>query len=151
MKRLHIHLAVEDLNKNIQFYSTVFGCQPTVQHTDYAKWMLDDPRINFAISNRSSKLGLDHLGLQVESDHELDDLKQHLDATQQPIESQEGASCCYVRSDKHWIIDPQGIAWESFHSLSEIPTFNEADALSDGENPYACRPAGNSESSCCGG
>ena len=150
MKRLHLHLAVEDLNQNIEFYSILFGCQPSVQHDDYAKWMLDDPRINFAISNRSSKLGLDHLGIQVDEDQELAEIKQRLDTTQRPIETQEGAACCYARSDKHWITDPQGIAWESFHSLTEIPTFNEADAPSDGENPFACRPAADTKSSCCG-
>lgn len=150
MKRLHIHLAVDNLDHNIQFYSTLFGCDPTVQHDDYAKWMLDDPRVNFAISNRSAKLGLDHLGIQAEDDQELQAIKQCLDATQKPIETQEQAACCYMRSDKYWVTDPQGIAWESFHSLSEIPTFNDKKAPTDGENPFACRPSGNSDSSCCG-
>ncbi|MDO9268680.1 MAG: ArsI/CadI family heavy metal resistance metalloenzyme [Methylobacter sp.] len=150
MKRLHIHLAVENLEQNIHFYSTLFGCGPTVQHDDYAKWMLDDPRVNFAISNRSAQLGLDHLGIQAEDDQELQAIKQRLDATQQPVETQEQAACCYMRSDKHWITDPQGIAWESFHSLSEVPMFNDKKAPSDGENPFACRPAGNADSSCCG-
>jgi len=150
MKRLHIHLSVENLKQNIEFYSTLFGCSPTVQHDDYAKWMLDDPRVNFAISNRSKHLGLDHLGIQAENEQELQAIKQQLEATQAPIEAQEGAACCYARSDKYWITDPQGIAWESFHSLSEIPTFNDQKAPSDGENPFACRPAGNKTSSCCG-
>ena len=151
MKRFHIHLAVDHLDQNIDFYTTLFGCVPTVQHDDYAKWMLDDPRINFAISNRSAKLGLDHLGIQAEDEGELEDIKQRLDATQRPIETQEQAACCYMRSDKYWITDPQGIAWESFHSLAEIPTFNDKKAPSDGENPFACRPAENAGSSCCGG
>ncbi len=150
MKRLHIHLAVEDLEQNIEFYSTLFGCQPAVVHNDYAKWMLDDPRVNFAISNRGQHTGLDHLGIQAENEAELQDIKQHLDATQAPIEDQQGAACCYTRSDKYWITDPQGIAWESFHSLNEIPTFNDAKAPSDGENPYACRPQDGKKSSCCG-
>jgi catechol 2,3-dioxygenase-like lactoylglutathione lyase family enzyme len=151
MKRLHIHLAVENLEKNIAFYSTLFACPPTVQHEDYAKWMLDDPRVNFAISNRSSQLGLDHLGIQAENEQELQIIKQQLDATQAPIEEQEGAACCYSRSDKYWITDPQGIAWESFHSLNEIPTFNDQNSPSDGENPFACRPvATEKKSSCCG-
>ncbi len=150
MKRLHIHLAVDNLDQNINFYSTLFGCDPTVQHADYAKWMLDDPRVNFAISNRSAKLGLDHLGIQAEDDQELQGIKQRLDATQKPIETQEQAACCYMRSDKYWVTDPQGIAWESFHSLSEVPTFNDKKAQTDGENPFACRPAGNTDSSCCG-
>ncbi len=153
MKRLHVHIAVEDLQKNIEFYSTMFGAEPTVQHDDYAKWMLDDPKVNFAISNRSAKTGLDHLGIQAEDEQELSAIKQCLDATQTPIETQEQASCCYSSSDKHWITDPQGIAWESFHTLSEIPTFNDSQAASDGENPFACRPAEIKEtkkSSCCG-
>lgn len=150
MKRLHIHLAVENLEQNIHFYSTLFGCEPTVEHDDYAKWMLDDPRVNFAISNRSSKHGLDHLGIQAEDDQELQVIKQRLDATQQPVETQEQAACCYMRSDKYWITDPQGIAWESFHSLAGIPTFNDKKARSDGENPFASQPTGNAVSSCCG-
>ncbi|MDD5579429.1 MAG: ArsI/CadI family heavy metal resistance metalloenzyme [Methylobacter sp.] len=160
MKRFHIHLAVENLEQNIQFYSTLFSSEPTVRHEDYAKWMLDDPRINFAISNRSSKFGLDHLGIQAEDDQELQGIKRSLDATQQPVETQEQAACCYMRSDKYWITDPQGIAWESFYSLSEIPTFNDKSAQSDGENPFpniptetttACCPTEKPTSSCCGG
>jgi len=153
MKRMHVHLSVENLNQNIDFYSTMFGCAPTLQHDDYAKWMLDDPRVNFAISNRTSKTGLDHLGIQAENDSELQDIKKSLDATQKPIEAQEETSCCYSRSDKYWITDPQGIAWESFHSLSEIPTFNE-DKPASNENNSACCPgddnsATTSSSSCC--
>ncbi len=150
MKRMHIHLAVEDLEKNIVFYSAMFGCQPTIQHDDYAKWMLDDPRVNFAISNRSNQTGLDHLGIQAENDEELEQIKQCLDATQGTIQTQADAACCYSRSDKHWITDPQGIAWESFHSLNEIPTFNDQKAQSDGENPFACDDSDNTKSSCCG-
>ncbi len=149
MKRLHIHLSVANLEQNIQFYSNLFGCKPTVRHEDYAKWMLSDPRINFAISNRCATTGLDHLGLQAENETELDEIKQCLDATQIPIETQQQAACCYMRSDKHWITDPQGIAWEAFHSLAEIPTFNDKDAPSDGENPFTCRPATNKNSACC--
>ncbi|MDQ7091277.1 MAG: ArsI/CadI family heavy metal resistance metalloenzyme [Methylococcales bacterium] len=129
MKRLHIHLAVENLKQSIDFYTTLFASSPTVQHDDYAKWMLDDPRVNFAISNRSKKIGLDHLGIQAEDDSELLSIKQNLEATQVPIKTQEQTSCCYSRSNKHWVTDPQGIAWESFHSLNKIPTFNEDDSL----------------------
>jgi catechol 2,3-dioxygenase-like lactoylglutathione lyase family enzyme len=153
MKRLHIHLAVEDLPKNIAFYSTMFDCKPTVQKDDYAKWLLDDPRVNFAISNRSKKLGLDHLGIQAENNKELTDIKHQLDQTQTPIKAEEGTACCYTKSDKYWVTDPQGIAWESFHSLSEIPTFNEAIPV---ENTAATCCASTpkaddkSSSSCCG-
>jgi catechol 2,3-dioxygenase-like lactoylglutathione lyase family enzyme len=150
MKRFHIHLAVDNLDQNIQFYSTLFGREPSVRHDDYAKWMLDDPRINFAISNRGAKIGVDHLGIQAEDEQELKDIKLRLDATQRPVESQEQAACCYMRSDKYWITDPQGIAWESFHSLTEIPTFNDKTAPSDGENPFACCPAVDKTTPCCG-
>ncbi|MEY3289903.1 MAG: hypothetical protein RLZZ419_2145 [Pseudomonadota bacterium] len=150
MKRLHIHLAVDNLDQNIDFYSILFACPPTTRHDDYAKWMLDDPRVNFAISNRSAKLGLDHLGIQAEDDQELQVIKQRLDATQKPVETQEQTACCYMRSDKYWITDPQGIAWESFHSLVEIPTFNDKKVLPDGENTAACHLAENVKSSCCG-
>ncbi|MGR8979814.1 MAG: ArsI/CadI family heavy metal resistance metalloenzyme [Gammaproteobacteria bacterium] len=150
MKRLHIHLSVRNLDQNIEFYSTLFGSMPTVRHDDYAKWMLEDPRVNFAISSRSEHLGLDHLGIQAENEQELQAIKRQLDATQAPIEAQQGAACCYACSDKYWITDPQGIAWESFHSLNEIPTFNDQTAPSDGENPFACRPSGNPSTSCCG-
>lgn len=152
MKRLHIHLSVDNLQQNIEFYNKLFGSQPTITHDDYAKWMLDDPRVNFAISNRSTKTGLDHLGIQAENNEELQAIKQQLDSTQAPIEAQEDAACCYARSDKYWVTDPQGIAWESFHSLNEIPTFNDQTATSDGENPFACcpPPVDNKSSSCCG-
>ncbi len=150
MKRLHIHLSVERLDQSIDFYSALFGCAPTVRHEDYAKWMLDDPRVNFAISNRSAQLGLDHLGIQAENAEELQEIKLRLESAQSPIESQEEAGCCYMRSDKHWTTDPQGIAWEAFHSLNEIPTFNDSNAASNGENPFACRPVGKNTSSCCG-
>ncbi|MCK5828815.1 MAG: VOC family protein [Methylococcales bacterium] len=154
MKRLHIHLAVEDLEQNIDFYSTMFGSKPTVKHDDYAKWMLDDPRVNFAISNRSDQIGLDHLGIQAENDQELQDIKQYLDTTQKPIKEEEQAACCYSRSDKYWITDPQGIAWESFHSLSDIPTFNDKkESSEDAPSSSCCAPVANddnSSSSCCG-
>jgi len=149
MKRLHVHLAVENRQKNIEFYSTMFGAKPTVQHDDYAKWMLDDPRVNFAISNRSEQIGLDHLGIQAENDQELQDIKQCLDKTQVSIETQEGTSCCYAESDKHWVTDPQGIAWESFHSLKSIPTFNTEKAVVDDGGSSCCTPEPK-KSSCCG-
>lgn len=146
MKRLHIHISVDNLDENIRFYSTLFAADPTVQHDDYVKWMLDDPYINFAISSRGARPGLDHLGIQT-NDDELLELKQRLDLTQKPIESEENTACCYMRSDKHWVTDPQGIAWESFHSLSEIPTFNDAQ---ENEEKACCAPKTDESSSCCG-
>ena len=140
MKRMHIHLRVADLAHNIRFYSALFAAEPTVVKDDYAKWMLEDPRINFAISTRTAETGLDHLGFQVDETGELHEMQQRLAAADLPIESQEGAACCYARSDKHWTIDPQGIAWESYHTLDSIPTFNEAnDAVA--EDSACCAPA----------
>jgi catechol 2,3-dioxygenase-like lactoylglutathione lyase family enzyme len=123
MKRFHVHLAVDDLEDNIRFYSAMFQAEPTVRQPDYAKWMLDDPRINFAISARGREPGLDHLGLQVESGDELEAVRQGLAAAALPVTAQDRAACCYAHSDKHWTVDPQGIAWEAFHTLESIPTF----------------------------
>ena len=125
MKRFHVHVAVDDLDANIRFYSTVFGFSPTVLKSDYAKWMLDDPRINFAISKRGLKPGLDHLGVQVDSEQELTALRSQVAQAQIAALDQENASCCYARSDKYWITDPQGIAWETFHTLDSAPAYGE--------------------------
>jgi catechol 2,3-dioxygenase-like lactoylglutathione lyase family enzyme len=135
MKRFHVHLAVDDLAANIRFYSTVFGVPPTVEKTDYAKWMLDDPRINFAISSRGLKPGVDHLGVQVESDDELAELRAHVGKAEIAALDQPEAACCYAKSDKYWVTDPQGIAWETFHTLGDIPVFG---AQVDHEASNAC-------------
>ena len=126
MKRFHIHIAVDSLPESIRFYSALFNQAPSVEKADYAKWMLDDPRINLAISSRGATVGVDHLGIQVDSDGELAILRTQLDAAAIPVQSQTGAACCYAESDKHWVTDPSGIAWESYHTLNSIPTFNTA-------------------------
>jgi catechol 2,3-dioxygenase-like lactoylglutathione lyase family enzyme len=131
MKRFHVHVAVDDLDANIRFYSTVFGLPPTVSKPDYAKWMLDDPRVNFAISKRGLKPGLDHLGVQVESEDELAQMRAQVGRAEIAALDQENTACCYARSDKYWITDPQGIAWETFHSLNTIPVFREDAAPSE--------------------
>jgi catechol 2,3-dioxygenase-like lactoylglutathione lyase family enzyme len=123
MKRFHVHVAVHDLEQSIRFYSALFGATPAVKKDDYAKWMLEDPRINFAISNRSPKTGVDHLGLQAEDGTELDEIGSRLAQADVSATAQKGASCCYAKSDKYWTIDPQGVAWESFHTLDSIPMF----------------------------
>lgn len=123
MKRMHVHVAVTDLAESVRFYSALFAAEPTVLKNDYAKWMLDDPRVNFAISARGRVAGLDHLGLQVENENELQEMHARLAQAALPIEAETGAACCYVESDKYWTIDPQGIAWESFHTLTTIPVF----------------------------
>ena len=156
MKRMHIHLAVADLAQSVDFYSRLFNTAPSVQHADYAKWMIDDPRINFAISARGAEPGLDHLGIQVDADSELQDLAQQFEQADLSMLTQSGEACCYARSDKHWLTDPQGIAWEHFRSLESIPTFNEAGASCAPATPSTptqntcCAPQSSSgKSSCC--
>ena len=125
MKRLHVHVAVHDLQQSIRFYSALFAAQPAVTKDDYAKWMLDDPRVNFAISTRGGKAGIDHLGIQAENGAELEDLGSRLAQADVAITAQKGASCCYAKSDKYWTLDPQGIAWESFHTLDSVPMYGQ--------------------------
>jgi catechol 2,3-dioxygenase-like lactoylglutathione lyase family enzyme len=141
MKRLHIHIAVDDLEQNIRFYTALFQSQPTVLENDYAKWLLDDPRVNFAISNRGRQPGLDHLGLQVESNEELEAVQQGLAAAALPVAEQKQAACCYAQSDKYWSVDPQGIAWEAFHSLNSIPMFGEDQVIQLEQAAACCKPS----------
>ena len=125
MKRFHVHLHVQDLAASIGFYSKLFAADPTRQESDYAKWMLDDPRINFAISTRGGKPGIDHLGFQTDSAAELAELKDRVAAADMALHAQGTGSCCYAVSQKHWITDPQGVPWEHFHTLANIPIFGE--------------------------
>jgi hypothetical protein len=135
MKRFHVHVAVKDLSESVRFYSAIFGA-PSVLKDDYAKWMLEDPRINFAISNRGQTPGIDHLGLQVEDEGELRDMRKQLTAADRSLVEQSAQPCCYAKSDKYWITDPQGIAWETFHTLESIPVFGEDTKL--GSTPSEC-------------
>ncbi|CAG0966036.1 lactoylglutathione lyase [Methylophilaceae bacterium] len=139
MKRMHVHISVDDLAKSIRFYNDLFGSSPAIEKTDYAKWMLDDPRVNFAISRRGNKPGLDHLGIQVESDSELLEIRDRLEKAGLSMLTQTGTTCCYAKSDKHWVQDPCGIAWESYHTLDNAPTFNEA--ADDRPDNACCAPA----------
>jgi catechol 2,3-dioxygenase-like lactoylglutathione lyase family enzyme len=143
MKRFHVHVSVDDLDANIRFYSTVFGMPPTVIKTDYAKWMLDDPRVNFALSKRGAKAGLDHLGVQVDSDEELAQLREQVGQAEIAALDQTGAACCYAKSNKYWVTDPQGIAWETFHTLDTVPVFGEdsRSAPAEQEATACCAPA----------
>ena len=125
MKRLHVHVAVHDLQQSIRFYSALFAAEPMVKKHDYAKWMLNDPRVNFAISTRSVRAGLDHLGIQAENDEELEEIGSRLAQADVAVMPQKGATGCYAKSDKYWTLDPQGIAWESFHTLDSAPTYGE--------------------------
>jgi len=126
MKRFHVHMSGDDIEQSVRFYSTLFGCPPAKQLPDYAKWMLEDPRVNFAISRRGAKPGIDHLGLQVDTAEELVELRARHEAAGASIVDEANTACCYARSDKHWITDPAGVAWESFHTLADIPTFSQA-------------------------
>ena len=125
MKRFHVHVGVHDLKQSIRFYSALFAAEPTVRKDDYAKWQLEDPRINFAISTFAGKTGIDHLGMQAEDGEELEDLGSRLAQADVAVTEQKGASCCYAKSDKYWTIDPQGIAWESFHTLDSAPVYGK--------------------------
>lgn len=147
MSRFHMHVAVSDLERSIRFYSAVFGAEPDVRKPDYAKWSLEDPRINFAISNRSRHTGLDHVGIQAGSDAELAALQARLEAADIAGARQADATCCYARSDKYWARDPEGIAWEAFHTLGTIPTFNAGEQESPGAS--CCTTPALATRGCC--
>lgn len=125
MKRLHVHVAVDDLTQSIGFYSALFAAQPAVTKSDYAKWMLEDPRVNFAISTRGRKAGLDHLGIQVDSQDELHEVYARLRQAAGNIVEQGVTACCYHTSEKSWIDDPAGISWETFHTTGESIVYGD--------------------------
>ncbi len=141
MKRMHVHVAVEDIPTAIGFYSALFAAQPAVVKPDYAKWMLDDPRVNFAVSTRGRTPGLDHLGIQVESPDELNEVYDRLHRAGGDVIAQGQTACCYAKSEKSWIDDPAGIAWETFYTTGESTTYG------DGSGEREARIAG--EKSCC--
>jgi catechol 2,3-dioxygenase-like lactoylglutathione lyase family enzyme len=140
MKRFHVHLGVPDLAASIRFYSDLFGMPPTVEKPDYAKWMIDEPRVNFAISHRSGRAGLNHLGLQAESAEELAGIRtQFATADASATYDENNVQCCYARGNKHWTRDPQGIAWEAFHTLEGVPMYDGTTA--EAAAPSACGSA----------
>src|SRR5262245_49582412 len=143
MKRLHVHVSVEDITKSVGFYSALFAAQPSVLKSDYAKWMLEDPRVNFAISTRGREPGLDHLGIQVENSDELHEVYARLRQAGGDIIEQGVTACCYARSEKSWIDDPAGIAWETFHTTGESTTYG------DGSGENRARIAQEKQSACC--
>jgi len=126
--RFHVHAHVDDLQESVDFYSKMFATPPARLEADYAKWMLEDPRVNFAISTRGGKPGVDHLGIQADSEEELQELKARAHAAEMALLDEGETTCCYARSEKHWVTDPQGIAWEHFHTLDSIPTFSQDSA-----------------------
>ena len=144
MKRFHVHLHVDDLARSIGFYSKLFAAEPARREGDYAKWMLDDPPVNFAISTRGAQPGIDHLGIQTDDAAELAALKARAEAADMALLDEGETTCCYARSEKHWITDPQGIAWEHFHTLGNIPVFNEA-ARAAAAQSACCAPSATAE------
>src|SRR5262252_1001184 len=143
MKRMHVHVAVDDLAHAVRFYSALFDAEPSVVKPDYAKWMLDDPRVNFAISTRGRQAGLDHLGIQVESKDELDEVYARLRKAGGLVIEQGETACCYAKSEKSWIDDPAGIAWETFHTTGESTDYG------DGTGENRARVAHEKQSACC--
>ena len=150
MKRMHVHVSVNDLEKSIGFYSHLFDAQPNVVEADYAKWKLDDPRVNFAVSARGAKPGLDHLGIQVDAGGELQAIHDRLDAAGQAMLTQEAEHCCYARSDKHWVTDPQGLAWETFHTLGSAPTYGNSRQTPEKTATCCASEVPSAAASCCG-
>ncbi len=144
MKRLHVHVAVDDLAQSVRFYSTLFAAEPTVVESDYAKWMLEDPRVNFAISARGGKAGVQHLGLQVEDAAELAEVYDRLKHAERPVLDEGATTCCYARSEKQWITDPQGVAWETFLTHGRSTVYGTDGAV-------AKLAASAKPTSCCGG
>lgn len=145
MKRFHIHVGVKDLNHSIQFYSTLFGQQPSKVKDDYAKWMLEDPRINFAISTRVNVGGVDHLGIQVDEISELHEITERLKKADLGIYGEGATTCCYAESEKAWVKDPAGIAWEAYHTMNDAEVFSEKKPATNA----CCAPKVSPSKSCC--
>jgi glyoxalase/bleomycin resistance protein/dioxygenase superfamily protein len=164
MKRLHVHVSVEDIAQSVRFYSTLFAADPVIVKPDYAKWMLDDPRVNFAISTRGGATGLDHLGIQAETQDELQEVYGRLQQADRPVLEEGATTCCYAKSEKSWISDPQGLPWETFLTSGESTVYGDsvdlgpirtaAGACCTPEIPQGVccdpKPELASDASCCG-
>ena len=141
MKRMHIHVSVQSLSESIRFYSAMFGnVEPTVVKEDYCKWELQDPAVNFAISQRGAKPGIDHVGIQVETNEELAEMNARFDAADLPVQEQTGTTCCYAKSNKAWTVDPQGVAWETFRTLAAAPTYGQSRNVPNESSDACCTP-----------
>ncbi|MFY9288007.1 MAG: ArsI/CadI family heavy metal resistance metalloenzyme [Alphaproteobacteria bacterium] len=145
MKRMHIHVGVKNIEESVRFYNALFGVEPVKTKSDYAKWMLDNPSVNFAISTRSGKIGVDHLGIQVDAATELDVLRSQLSKANVSTHSDGETTCCYAKSEKSWVEDPSGVAWEAYHTMEDAQVFTKAAAP---EQKACCIPTP-SASSCC--
>ena len=144
MKRLHVHVSVDDLDQSVRFYSTLFAAEPSVLKHDYAKWMLEDPRVNFAISRRGGAAGVQHLGIQAEDATELAEVYDRLKQAEGPMVEQAATTCCYAKSDKQWIADPQGVAWETFLTHGEATVYGKdgsIEKLKAATGEVCCEPA----------
>ncbi|WP_438970533.1 ArsI/CadI family heavy metal resistance metalloenzyme [Methylophaga sp.] len=137
MKRMHIHVGVDEIAESVTFYSALFGAQPSKVMSDYAKWMLDDPKVNFAISTRSNKTGIDHLGIQVEDESELDEIRDRIRQTDIAMVDEGETVCCYAESDKSWLQDPAGIAWEAYQTMGDAQLFSDK---TTSEKSACCTP-----------
>jgi catechol 2,3-dioxygenase-like lactoylglutathione lyase family enzyme len=155
MKRMHVHVGVDNLAQSLRFYTTLFGVEPSVIEADYAKWLLDDPRVNFAISVGHAKRGIEHLGIQVESEAELAEVGARLAAADGPMLEEAATTCCYATSNKAWIADPQGVVWETFLTTGSAPDYGRSPALSrlasaSATDDACCAPAlAPAKSGCC--
>jgi len=148
MKRFHVHVGVKDLNHSVQFYSTLFGQQPSKLKEDYAKWMLEDPKINFAISTRTSEEGIDHLGFQVDDGHELSELTNRLKNADLGVYGEGSTTCCYAESNKAWVKDPSGIPWETYQTMADAEVFSEKTKIQETASA-CCVPKATTSKSCC--
>ena len=156
MSRIHIHINVQDLDQSILFYSTLFGAEPTVIKSEYAKWMLDDPAINFAISDKASVAGINHVGIQTDDRSGLSDISSRLKAAGETTYDQEATSCCYAVSDKTWVEDPSGVRWETFFTKGEGTIYGEEEAeqemskaLEEERQRRSATPSKTSTAACC--
>jgi catechol 2,3-dioxygenase-like lactoylglutathione lyase family enzyme len=151
MKRLHVHVSVDDLEASTRFYSALFAAAPSIFKADYAKWMLDDPRVNFAISTRSGNNGLDHLGIEVETPDELHEVYDRLKQADRPMLEEGATTCCYAQSEKSWIVDPQGVSWETFLTSGESTVYGDSVDLGPIRvASAACCASGAPDATCCG-
>ena len=153
MKRLHVHVGVEDLDQSVRFYSTLFGAEPSVTKPDYAKWMLEDPSVNFAISSGNAHKGIEHLGIQVESQDELREVYGRLRRADRPVLEEGATTCCYAKSEKSWIADPQGVVWETFFTNGEATDYGDSPQLgalsANAAEATCCAPDLAPKTACC--
>jgi catechol 2,3-dioxygenase-like lactoylglutathione lyase family enzyme len=151
MKRLHVHVGVRDLADSVKFYNALFGAEPVKLKPDYAKWMLDEPRLNFAISTRSGKVGVDHMGLQVDDAAELGALRDQMSQANISTHSDGETTCCYARSEKSWVEDPNGLPWEAYHTMADAQIYASTDSAVEASGACcAPKPEPTPQAACCG-